>query len=370
MNTDSTFPNELRQKSTEDKLMYFKQLIIPHPILRAAHRDLLNKIRPPVLQSNLCYVFGPIGVGKTTLLQSVKRRIIRDEQNEMKSDPGYIPMVSIEVVPPNFGKRFDWDDVYRRILLTMNEPLVDHKILPPSLMKKPIQETGGRLRYGLEKCLQHRRTRTIFFDEAQHLNKISGGQGLLAQMDILKSLASTTQTTLVLVGTYELLDCWDLSAQMNRRSDENEFRRYKPDDDKDQKNFRWVLQIFQQHLPLHRPPDLVNQWEFCYERSAGCVGILKGWLYRSLKMALDQDKKTITQKILEQTAMPSIKLKRIVRELCEGEQRLLGAPNDDIQLREMLGFSEPNISPNTADNTDSGTKKPFERNLGRDKTLV
>ena len=57
-------------------------------------------------------------------------------------------------------------------------------------------------------------------DEAQHLKKFASGRRLLDQMDILKSLASLTDTIHVLIGTYELLGLADLSAQLNRRSRE------------------------------------------------------------------------------------------------------------------------------------------------------
>ena len=37
------------------------------------------------------------------------------------------------------------------------------------------------------------------------------------------------------------------------------------------------MRSFQQQMPFAEPPDLVRDWEYLYERSIGCVGVLKEW---------------------------------------------------------------------------------------------
>ncbi len=55
-----------------------------------------------------------------------------------------------------------------------------------------------------------------------------------------------------------------------------------------------VVQTFQRYLPLAETPNLLECWDFCYERSIGCVGILKDWLSRTLSAVLDSDENALT----------------------------------------------------------------------------
>jgi hypothetical protein len=131
------------------------------------------------------------------------------------------------------------------------------------------------MRRALEKALWHRRVSAFIIDEAQHLTKMVSGRRLKDQMDCIKSLAGTSGTTHILAGTYELLAFRNLSAQLVRRSVDIHFRRYRADREQDVKSWRSVVWAFQRHLPLEEEPDLVGDWEFCFERALGCVGILK-----------------------------------------------------------------------------------------------
>jgi hypothetical protein len=60
-----------------------------------------------------------------------------------------------------------------------------------------------------------------------------------------------------------------------------------------------VLQSFAHHMPLAEPPDLAADWELLYERSIGCVGILKQWLIRALSSVLRCGKNTIARRDIE-----------------------------------------------------------------------
>ena len=49
----------------------------------------------------------------------------------------------------------------------------------------------------------------------------------------------------------------------------------------DMEKFVNVLWTFQKLLPLEEEPDLISYSEEFYQRSIGCVGILKDWLLKS-----------------------------------------------------------------------------------------
>jgi hypothetical protein len=91
----------------------------------------------------------------------------------------------------------------------------------------------------------------------------------------IKSIANLSQITHVLTGTYELMMLRHLNGQLSRRSVDIEFNRYLSDNPEHREAFINCLWTFQQHLPLPKTPELVDQWDYFYERSIGCVGVLK-----------------------------------------------------------------------------------------------
>jgi len=102
---------------------------------------------------------------------------------------------------------------------------------------------------------------------------MSSGRKLQDQLDSIKSLATTAEIPIVLLGTYELLSFRNLSGQLSRRSVDIHFRRYRAERLDELKTFKNVLWSFQCHLPLHEEPDLIGKWDYFYERSIGCVGV-------------------------------------------------------------------------------------------------
>ena len=141
-------------------------------------------------------------------------------------------------------------------------------------------------------------------DEAQNLGKVASGRKLRDQTDCLKSLANLGKTRFLLSGTYELLMLRNLSAQLCRRTLDIHFPRYRAEVEQDIRAFKSVVQTFQRYLPLAETPDLLECWDLCYERSIGCVGILKDWLSRTLSAVLERDDMalTLTRKDLERHA--------------------------------------------------------------------
>ncbi|MEB3280310.1 MAG: hypothetical protein VKK42_15460 [Lyngbya sp.] len=114
------------------------------------------------------------------------------------------------------------------------------------------------------------------------------------QPETLKSLANLTQVKIMPTGTYDLLPLIDLGDQLCRRSKTIHFQRYHAENATEAKAFKSVVQTFSQYLPLLERPDLLSHWEFLYERSLGCVGILKDWLSQTLSGVLDNDEKAVT----------------------------------------------------------------------------
>ena len=91
-----------------------------------AKETLMNAIRGAEPNS-LIFVFGPTGVGKTTLRLKTEQLITAELLSELHEDVTRIPVVSVEAVAPESGS-FNWRDHYKRLLHQLDEPLIDHKL--------------------------------------------------------------------------------------------------------------------------------------------------------------------------------------------------------------------------------------------------
>ena len=238
----------------------------------------------------------------------------------------------------------------------MEEPLVDHK-LPMSIWEDTSSKAASRrannmqlissdkpgtrlMRFASEQTLKHRRPLAVLIDDAQHFGIISSGRKLLDQLNTIKSLADKSMVTHVLCGTYELIPLRNLNGQLSRRSINIQFGRYHAEDEEHRKEFINVLNTFQQHLPLPEPPDLVARWDYFYERSIGCVGVLKDWLTHSLNLALESNSSTLPFKFVEQRALSISQCTTIMRETIAGEKELEERGEERLRLRRRLGLPD------------------------------
>jgi hypothetical protein len=323
-NKGNGFPRALIKEPNAARYNYFRSYTVAHPKLREANEDLSDAIREAI-PGSLIFVFGPSGAGKTTLRLRTEQRITTDMLAELEADPGRFSTVGVEAIPPDSGN-FNWKDFYKSILKEMDEPCVNYKV------KRSPYNNGNRaaltnshtsssvFRAAAAEAIKHRRPVTLLIDEAQHLGKMSSGRKLQDQLDSIKSLASTTEIPIVLVGTYELLPLRNLSAQLSRRSIDVHFPRYRAEYSDEVRAFKNVLWSFQNHLPLYEQPNLVGNWEYFYERSIGCVGVLKDWLTRALKKALKDGGKILEDKHLAKSALSISQCEKMIAEAIEGEK--------------------------------------------------
>jgi len=337
------FPPELLEQSPEARLGYFKSFTIAHPLLREADAALKQAIQEPTGWS-LIFVYGPTGVGKTTLRRRVEKHLKEAMMEALRQDPGMLPVVSLEAPAPD-SHQFSWKDYYLRALVELEEPLIDRKLTHTAYTSfrggsgralNDPRVPGIELRLALESSLIHRRPKAFFIDEAQHLAKMRSGRKLQDQLDSIKSLASITNTVHVLFGTYELLPFRNLSAQLSRRSIDIHFPRYRAERSGDYTAFRSVVFTLQRHLPLPGESDLLPHVEYCYERSIGCVGLVKDWLTRALALAINQGADAVSFKMLQKTAWPLDQSERMAREAVDGESDMSEREETRDRLRQML----------------------------------
>lgn len=199
---------------------------------------------------------------------------------------------------------------------------------------------SSELRQVYEDAIAQRGVRTILLDEAQHLLKVSSGTSLIDQLDWLKSMTNTTGVLHVLIGTYELLALRNLSGQTARRGLEIHFPRYQFQHEPDQRDFQGVLLTLLKQVPLEVDQEaLLQQWPYFYERSIGCVGVLKDWLVRAVAATLADRQSVLTFARLQEYALPEAQCESMAMEAASGEQELRYTASRRQHLWTILGMS-------------------------------
>lgn len=329
------FPTALLTQPIGARQEYFeRQCFIEHPRLRQALDQILQAVCPPGTGASMrrlatmVLVIGPSRVGKTTLIRLLEEQLLVRASRQMEGDPNFIPFASITLPSPD-ANRFDWRTYYRSVLRGLQDPFVDGKVAR-------IRER--ELREAMESALFHRKPVAVIVDEAHHLAKTSRGQTLQNQLDQLKYFENLTGVSHLLVGTYDLRPFRKVNAQLACRSGDVHFARYDATLDEDAQLFRSVLWALQRQLPVEEEPQLVEQWEFLYARSIGCIGLLKVHLNQALNLALAQGSKTITLSHLRQTALSETRVALALQNALEGETELAEQPGADERLLTLLGL--------------------------------
>ena len=337
MNEQDKSSTQRRRQPCKERIAHFDRYTMAHPHLLTAAQQIMDSIEDPV-GSSIVFVLGPTGVGKSTLVRRVTHKVISGQFPRLEEEKGRIPIAGIECVAPEVGN-FDWKDFYIRSLAALQDPFIEERKHTPFINHFNSRSPKLKLRLLLEETLRQRKTDAFFVDEAQNLGKVVSGRKLQEQTDCIKSLANLTSTQFLLVGTYELLLLRNLSAQLCRRSIEIHFPRYRAEVAEEMQAFRNVLHTFQRQLPLGEEPDLLSIWDFCYERSIGCVGILKDWLTRTLAAVLKAQgvNAVLTKEDLQAHAWSLDQCMLMLQEAREGEEKLKDSVGQS-DFRRALGL--------------------------------
>jgi len=380
--TPAGFPRELLDAPRAERIAYFRAYTVGHPALNYAVSELTAAL-DGAGDTDLVIIYGPPGAGKTTLLEIIMRMVIDEMLPSMGDDKGLVPIVGFPAVGRGAKESFVWSDCWRRALLAIDDPLVTDKRFPrvplrlaqgrvPAVVPTKM-EANSALLMAWEQALRERRPRAVLIDEAQDMFAGLSFGSLQKQLNCLKGQADRTGVLHVLSGTYDLLAVTELSAQLTRRSINIHLPRYLLERPRDVVAFRKTLEQFQLHLPLAEMPDLLGQWEFLYERSIGCVGVLKQWLTRALARALRKQAPTLDRKMhLEASAFSRAAILNMLIEAREAEAALARrelAADDQLEalLRTPLPLMKPKgNAPRQAPAESAKTGKPFERAPGRD----
>src|ERR1700756_2399999 len=96
------FSGTASDESRKRRLQEFRDFTLAHPQLAEAKEKLMSAIQDSASNS-LVMVFGPTGVGKTTLLAKIEQLLTQSLLSSLQTDRARIPVVSVEAVAPESG---------------------------------------------------------------------------------------------------------------------------------------------------------------------------------------------------------------------------------------------------------------------------
>lgn len=381
MSTTREFPLELLKKSNEERLDFYKKFFIPHPHLDNAFNKLKQHIKC-CGDSRIALITGPTGVGKTTLIKLTKNWVIEEALPKLATDKGLIPVADVEVGLEKSGL-FNPKVYLKSCLVALNEPhkLIEHKInygvrgishndKGEIVFESRILET--ELGWALEQALKHRRPYIFLIDEAHHFLSVASGRKLTDVPEAIKSLANRTKVLHGLFGTYELLTLQEIGDQLSRRSVYIHVPRYDLQYTEDIEIWKNVIWSFQKYIPIDEEPDFYSYGQYLYERSLGCVGILKNWINNAFQNALEDKANTVKIKHLEQRALSVGQCLNILKKIQQGEKRYEEIEGKVDELQTELGFKsqeKPKSRANSKSNTSHKLQTEQQQDAGKsDKT--
>jgi len=311
-------------------LKHFDNLVVEHPGFMDSMTSVLTHVQYGA-PGRIMMVVGPTGVGKSTLIRYCVEKL--DAFVKDNPDCGWTPPLVLEAMAPESGE-FKWSDFYTRALRALNEPGVNAKtdidlaISELQLGKRISQRrklSVPDLRRLLEQALRIRRPIAVFIDEIQHLAKSKSLIRKVDNLDVVKSISNLPLTTFILSGTYEARAMMYHGAQLSRRVSINHFQRYQ-DVPGDRGAFNGVIRSVVHAYKLPIDKDVLEDIDYLYNHTLGCIGILLTWLRTAMEAAIGSRANSVKRAHFEKARLSNIQLAAIASEIhaFESEHRFEG----------------------------------------------
>lgn len=325
------------------RLEVFQTFKIKHPHL-ATMDNLISESIQEHLSYQILALYGPSGVGKSTVIHRIADRARAEEPN-----PSYTPVVIVQASPEDVGSEARLDFYLQILDALRGNVAVRDRADNLSLVRNPHKkstdpaewiEARNAVIYGLEVA----KVKAVCVDEAQHLMQSNAARRPGAQLDWLKSLANRTNALYVLVGNFSLYDFCHLNGQAARRMRDEHFARYPLTQKEERDNFIGALNTLLLQVPIQVDiPEMLKHWQWFGEWSIGCVGILSDWIIETVSSLCRAGKTTLTIDDLTKHALKPDQRFRLETEARTGEFKIEQAKaKSEQELLQLL--SKPNAS--------------------------
>lgn len=320
------------------RLDAFQNYKVKHPYLESMDRLLSDAIGEHT-SYHLLALYGPSGVGKSTVLKRIAERARAEEPN-----PAYTPVVVVEALPEDVGSSARLD-FYRQVL----HELRGHVAVRDRIANLPLARMHGKksldpyewleVRDAVLYALEIARVKAICIDEAQNLMQSEPTQRPGAQLNWLKALTNRTNQLYILAGDYSLYDFCHLNGQAARRTRDEHFARYQLTQQTECEYFISTLKTLLSQVPLQVDiSEMLQHWQWFGEWSLGCVGILGDCVVETVSSVCKAGGTTLTIAELSKHMLKPDQRLRLETEARTGEFKIEQAKaKSEQELQQLLG---------------------------------
>src|SRR6266567_1381573 len=342
------------------RLAALQQYKIKHTHLEEMDERLLNAIAEHTSYSILA-LYGPSGVGKSTVMKRIASRCREEEPN-----PSIVPVVVVQASPEDVGSQARLD-FYRQVL----NQLRGHVAIRDRMLSLPLASVRGKrstdpvewleMRDAVSYALDLLGVKAVCIDEAQHLMHADAAQKPWIQLDWLKSLTNRSNLLYILIGNYSLYDFCHLNGQIARRMRDEHFSRYHLNRQEEAEEFTSALKKLLEQVPLQvNIPEMLTHWKWFGEWSIGCVGILSDWVVETAATLCRAGETVLTLEALAKHALKPAQRLKLETEARTGEFKIAEAKKEsEHELQRLLGRPSmiPGSSPHHPSLSNGATRR-------------
>lgn len=304
------------------------------------------------------FVSGPTGAGKTTLLKYLCTSLYQANVDSSKSQ---IPLVSVQATNSESGY-FSSKDFYSRLLGQLGDPFrraetdmdwsgafseaspqMREFLSLPFWSSIRISLTETKIRRAFECLARAVGLKAAFIDEGQSMCLTHAKRSPSDHLESLKCLAGELGILIFIFGTYDLLEIWNHSAQLNRRTHLIHLRRYDANLDEDRDAFFSVLRMYGKSLKFKSAQVLSNHAEEILDWTYGVFGEVDALFTRAGVVARMESRSALTWADIVRARYTPSQMERLRFEIETGERRVRG----EVPRRQTTAAKHRNRRPGT-----------------------
>lgn len=288
-------------------------LFIHHKYFEDVYSEILRFIQYG-RRDDVLVVLGPTGVGKTTLIRFLEKTLTERISSGWRSD--HFPPIVVEA-PAQDNNQFPWRAFMENILLSLGEDNLGKKVdldEAEECRRKGRKLAGknrltiGQLQELIRRRIESLRPVAMLIDEGQNIVEGITDKPKKANVNRLKNWANTMKTKIIIFGTHESEAILNLNEQLARRIKPIYFPRYKKTEEEIVRFAEFYVGL-KDALQINVDPKLENDFEYLYNHSLGCAGILSGWVHDAIAYCINSNKKVINKTVMNKCRMSSDRLK-------------------------------------------------------------
>lgn len=280
----------------------------------------------------IVFVSGPSGAGKTTLKDYLRKSLYR----AVESSKNEVPLIAVQAANTN-GGYFSSKDFSIRMVEQLGDPFrqmgtvapetsaqIREFLMQPFWSSIRVPMTEGRIRRAFVHLAKALKLKTVLIDEGQSMCLTHAGRNPSDHLESLKCLAEELGIIIFIFGTYDLLEIWNHSAQLNRRTHLIHLARYDADIDAERKAFFAVLHMYDKALTFKNPHILRNHAEEILEWTCGVFGEVDALFTKATIAAQLESRTAIEWTDIANAKYTAAQMERLMFEIEMGERRVRG----------------------------------------------